>query len=194
VGFDATRATGTIGVNGIKGILYDSGSTFLVTNGSELYNYNLATNTTTTLESFLTNGTNNLQIAGLALSRSKNLCRAVYSPSPGGIASNTSGNNWSMTADVQGVSSQANIFFSQSNPSLLYFTDGSNELYLYNLSTSQLLNIGFINGAGGNLQSFAGLPFANPVPESNTLLVGGIAILGWMGYRRLARTRFCRDL
>ena len=104
VGFDAGRVTGTSGGNGIKGIPYDSGSTFLVTNGSELYSYNLATNTTTTLESFLTNGTNNLQIAGLALSTSKNLYGAVYSPSPGGVALNTNGNDWSMIADVQGVS------------------------------------------------------------------------------------------
>jgi hypothetical protein len=191
VGFDATQVTGSISVNGIKSILYNSGSTFLVTNGSALYSYNLATNTTTTLESFLTNGTNNLQIAGLALSSSKNMYGAVYSPSPGGIALNTNGNNWSMIADVPGVSGQANIFFSQGNPSLLYFTNGSNDLYSYNLSTSQLLNIGFINGAGGNIQSFADLPFADPVPESNTLLIGGIAILGCLGYRRLARTSFC---
>ena len=191
VGFDATHVTGTIGVNGIQSIVYDSGNTFLVTNGSALYSYNLATNTTTTLESFLTNGTNNLQIAGLALSTSKNLYGAVYSPSPGGIALNTNGNNWSMLTGVQGVSGQADLFFSQSNPSLLYLTNGSNELYSYNLSTSQLLNISFINGAGGNLQSFAELPFADPVPESNTLLIGGMAILGFMGYRRLARARFC---
>jgi hypothetical protein len=190
IGFEVTKiATPGLQISNVKGSAFDPNGLLTISNGSSLYQYNLTTHTQTTVQSSFTDGHNTLGIGGIAYDKTGKLYGAAYSPGSGSIDwYNPSRKKWSkLTSPASfGASSQANVFISPTHLNALYFTNGSNHSYAYDLGTEGTLGLGSILGAGGNLQSFAA------VPEPSIGVMVGIGLLGLIGFQRWRRSPITR--
>jgi hypothetical protein len=189
VGFAVTTvATPNLNASNVKGIAFTQSGLLDISNGSSLFQYNLTAQSQTTLESSFTDGQNTLNIGGIAFGQTGTLYGLVYSPqSAVGPDINTSTNHWSNVVSPSNFhpSSQADVFITSVDPNLLYFTDGNNHVYSFNLTNNHLGGPLTVSGAGGNIQSFAFDPVPEP-PISIMLGFGVVCLLGWRYQHRLA--------